>query len=178
LDNTFHDTVIAIQGYNIYRKDRNASGGGFAVYIQNHIPVKIREDLKLNTVEEIWLQFNLSQLKSIILGSCYRPPSANSKYLDNMCEILDNVCDINREVYFLGDLNIDFHQASCSAQVFGVADLLAAAKPAAGKRPSLINPGLVSSSLHTPGSNPHFFTVYLLPLSFVFVGHCKCCLFS
>ena len=30
----------------------------------------------------------------------------NSQYLDNMCEMLDNVCDINREVYFLGDLNI------------------------------------------------------------------------
>ena len=24
-----------------------------------------------------------------------------------MCEMLDNVCDINRGVYFLGDLNID-----------------------------------------------------------------------
>jgi hypothetical protein len=49
LDNTF-DTVVAIYGYNIYRKYRNACGGGVAVYIQNHIPVKIREDLMLNTV--------------------------------------------------------------------------------------------------------------------------------
>ena len=39
--------------------------------------------------------------KSILVGSCYRPPSANSQYLDNMCELLDNVCDINSEV-FLG----------------------------------------------------------------------------
>ena len=31
LDNTFDDTVVAIQGYNIYRKDRNANGGGVAV---------------------------------------------------------------------------------------------------------------------------------------------------
>ena len=35
---------------------------------------------------------------------CYRPPSANSQYLDNICEMLNNVCDINREVYFLEDL--------------------------------------------------------------------------
>ena len=35
LDNTFDDTVVAIHGYNIYRKDRNANGGGVAVYIQN-----------------------------------------------------------------------------------------------------------------------------------------------
>ena len=49
LDNTFDDTVIAIQGYNIYRKYRNASGGGVAVYILNQMSVKIREDLILNT---------------------------------------------------------------------------------------------------------------------------------
>ena len=28
LDNTFDDTVLAIQGFNIYRKYRNANGGG------------------------------------------------------------------------------------------------------------------------------------------------------
>jgi endonuclease/exonuclease/phosphatase (EEP) superfamily protein YafD len=30
-----------------------------------------------------------------------------------MSEILDNLCDINREVYFLGDLNIDWLSSSC-----------------------------------------------------------------
>ena len=34
LDNTFDDTVVAIQGYNIYRKDRNANVGG--VYSETH----------------------------------------------------------------------------------------------------------------------------------------------
>ena len=36
---------------------------------------------------------------------CCRPPSSNSQYLNNICEMLDCVCDVNREVYFLGDLN-------------------------------------------------------------------------
>jgi hypothetical protein len=30
-----------------------------------------------------------------------------------MCEMLDNVCDINRDVYFLGDINIDWFSSSC-----------------------------------------------------------------
>ena len=84
----------------------NANGGSVAVYIQNHIPVKLRDDLMLNTVEVMWLQVHLPHLKSILVGSCYRPSSANSQILDNMCELLDNVWDINREVYFQGDLNI------------------------------------------------------------------------
>jgi hypothetical protein len=75
--------VVEIQGYNIYRRDRNAKGGGAAVYIQNHIPVKLREDLMLNTVEVIWLQVHLPHLKPILVGSCYRP-SVNSQYLDNV----------------------------------------------------------------------------------------------
>ena len=62
LDNTFYDTVVAIHGYNIYRKDRNAKGGGVAVYIQNHIHVKFRDDLMLNTVEVIWLQVHLKPI--------------------------------------------------------------------------------------------------------------------
>ena len=104
--------MAAIDGYNIYRKDRNANGGGVAVYIQNHIPVKLRDNLMLNTVEVIWLQIHLPHLKPIIVGSCYIPPSANCQYLDNMCEMLDNGCDINREIYFLGDLNIDWLSSS------------------------------------------------------------------
>ena len=31
LDNSFDDTAVAIQGYNIYRRDRYAYGGGIAV---------------------------------------------------------------------------------------------------------------------------------------------------
>ena len=103
--------MVAIHGYSIYQKYKNANGGGVAVYIQNHIPVKLRDDLMLNTVEVIWLQVHLPHLKSILVGSCYRPPSA--KYLDNVCEMLDNVCDTNREVYFLGDLNIDWLSSFC-----------------------------------------------------------------
>ena len=105
--------MVAIHGYNIYRKYRNAKSGDVAVYIQNHIPVKHRDDLMLNHVVVIRLQVHLPHLKSILVGSCYRPPSANSQYLDNMCEMFDNVCDINREVYFLGDLNIDWFSSCC-----------------------------------------------------------------
>ena len=55
LDNSFDDTVVAIDGYNIYIKYRNAKGGGVAIYVENHIRVKLRGDLMLNTVEVIWL---------------------------------------------------------------------------------------------------------------------------
>jgi hypothetical protein len=75
--------------------------------------VKRREDLISNIVEVLWLHVHMPHLKPLLLGCCYRPPSANSQYLDNMCEMLDSICVVNRELYFLADLNIDWLAASC-----------------------------------------------------------------
>ena len=54
---------------------------------QNHIPVKIREDLMLNTIEVIfWWEAAIDrQVLTVRIWIT--------------CEMLDNVCDINREVY-------------------------------------------------------------------------------
>lgn len=59
----------------------NNFGGGVAIYIQNHIPVKQREDLMMKDIEALWVQVHLPHLKPIVIGCCYRPPNANSLYL-------------------------------------------------------------------------------------------------
>ena len=112
LDNTFDDATVEIQEYSIYRKDRDLYGGGVAMYIQSHIPVKLRNDLMSCDVEMLWLQVHLPHLKPILLGCCYRPPSSSSQYLDNLCEMFDRACDEKREIYVLGDLNINFLASS------------------------------------------------------------------
>ena len=47
------DAVVAIHDCSIYRKDRNANGGGVAVYVQSHVRVMLREDLMSDDVEVI-----------------------------------------------------------------------------------------------------------------------------
>lgn len=113
LDSSFSDEFVSIQGYNILRKDRNRHGGGVAIYIQNHIPVKIRNDLMPNSVEALWLQVHLPFVKPVLIGCCYRPPSANSAYLNELCEMIDNVCDSQNEIYLLGDFNISWMSKDC-----------------------------------------------------------------
>ena len=71
----------------------------------------LRQDLMSSVIEVVWLQVHLPHLKPIILICCYKPPSANSQYLNNMCEMLDSV--ERREVYFLWNLNIDWFSSSC-----------------------------------------------------------------
>lgn len=80
LDPTFEDSVLSIREYSIYRWDKNAHGGGVAIYI--HISVKIRMDLRSNEIEALWLQVHIPHLKPILVGCCYRLPNANSGYLD------------------------------------------------------------------------------------------------
>ena len=115
VDSSISNALLNIDGYNIYRQDRSTGNwGGVAIYVQNHIPVKVRDDLLTAGVEAIWLQIQLPYLKPLLIGCCYRQPSANVNFLDLMCDMLDRVCDMNYEVYFLGDMNINWHMKTCS----------------------------------------------------------------
>lgn len=101
LNSAINSDVLKIEGYNLFRLDRGAiKGGGVAVYCQEHIPVRIRSDLGCEEVEVLWLEIQLPYIKSILMGCCYRLPSATSMYLDNICKVLDKVCDTNYEVFF------------------------------------------------------------------------------
>jgi len=72
LDDTFNDAAVDIDGYRIFRKDRNAYGGGVAVYIQKQIPAKVRYDLMSADIEVLWLQIHLPHLKPLLVRCCYQ----------------------------------------------------------------------------------------------------------
>lgn len=117
LDHTFSDSFVAIPGFNVYRRDRNCFGGGVAFYVQDQIPVKVREDIMPVEVEVLWLQVHLPQQKDMLVGCCYRPPNAHISYMDNISNMLDKVCDLNVEVILTGDLNVDWLSSKCSLKL-------------------------------------------------------------
>lgn len=47
------------------------------------------------------------------MGRCYRQPSANFVYLDIVRDALNQVCNLSYEIYFMGDLNIDWNSLRC-----------------------------------------------------------------
>lgn len=53
---TFSDNVVNKHGYDVYRKDRRLHRGRVAIYIQSHIPVKMRQYRMPVGVEALWLQ--------------------------------------------------------------------------------------------------------------------------
>ena len=38
LDGTVTDSMVSIEGYRIFRNDRDANGGGVAIYVKNSLP--------------------------------------------------------------------------------------------------------------------------------------------
>ena len=65
LDSSFDDSEVEMHGYNLFRKDIDKNGGGVLIYVQNHIPAKVRYDLMKNEIEALWLQIQLPNLKPI-----------------------------------------------------------------------------------------------------------------
>ena len=113
LDGSFTDSSIAIEGFTVFRKDRNKFGGGVAIYIQNNLPARMRVDLMMNNIEACCVQVHLPFIKPIIVCCFYRPPGAEVKYIDELCDMIDIISDENCEIHALGDANVHWESQSC-----------------------------------------------------------------
>lgn len=114
LDMAMSNSELMINGFKLYRKDRDKYGGGVAFYIREHFGVLLREDLMNSYIEDIWVEISVPHCKPILAGCCYRPPSANLQYLDRICESMNRVTDENKAIFLLGDFNIDWMAKNCS----------------------------------------------------------------
>ena len=68
-----HSSVM-IEGYNIYRNDRNQQGGGVAFYVKETIPDPIIK-IKSDSLEIICLEVAPKNGKSFYVICWYRPPT-------------------------------------------------------------------------------------------------------
>ena len=67
LNDTVLDSEIAIEGYQIYRKDRsNSIGGGVCLYVKNEYAFTVCHDLMFNDVEALWGVLNLDSKRLLI----------------------------------------------------------------------------------------------------------------
>lgn len=103
------DSEISIEGYKIYRKDRNNGKdhwGGCLMYISNALNVS-ESDFgdKIVNIESIWLNVIVNSQKTLV-ACIYRPPS-EKKFLNKWVPILESVCSKRKNMVILGDFNYD-----------------------------------------------------------------------
>jgi len=103
--------AIALQGYEVFRQDRNAQGGGVAMYCKT--------DLKLDHLDEIEAKYVAKGLevclvrtklersgKDIIIIGVYRPPQSRANWFENFNELILEISEIGLAL-IMGDLNGD-----------------------------------------------------------------------
>lgn len=133
LNESVDSTIVALDGYNLYRMDRSYTrsntlfpprGGGLATYVLSDIAVDCHRFADLNTcTEDIEVQVLYVKSpgdKGTVIVNTYRPPSGNVPvFYDVLLGIANNLSDIRYlDQIILGDLNLDHGLTSGNVALF------------------------------------------------------------
>ena len=108
LDSEITDNEVKIDGYNIFRRDRNRNGGGVAIYVKESLPPPVIK-LKSDTLELISLEIKQNHAKPFLVVCWYRPPTdgVDDTAFENLRHVLIDLEKENKEIILFGDTNCD-----------------------------------------------------------------------
>ena len=92
LYNSRNDREICIEGYKIFRRDRNRKGGGVLCYVSN------AKECISNEIENIFVELLTRKTKQITGGIIYKPPD-QLRFLETLLDSLNTVNILNEEWY-------------------------------------------------------------------------------
>jgi exonuclease III len=82
--------------YNI-RKERTRHSGGVALYIRENLPHSVRGNLDIRCtcyrLEIMCMKIDFSYIKSSLVSTLYRPPSADTDLVEDYTYSFDENCD-------------------------------------------------------------------------------------
>ena len=71
LDDIIDNDELFIPGYVLYRKDRNRSGGGVAMYVCDNYASQMI-NMQNGDIESLWVKIELPHKNHFIVGAAYR----------------------------------------------------------------------------------------------------------
>ena len=101
----FNNEIFDTETYSIFRKDRtNKKGGGVFLAIKHCLNPIIQPDLDSDS-EIIWAKIDVPGLKSVLVGSFYKPKEND---LESLRGLRDSLSKIPRSslIWLLGDFNL------------------------------------------------------------------------
>lgn len=106
LDDSYLSSEIFPAGFNVYRKDRIAGGGGVFLGIKDTL-VAVEEPTITTAAEIIWAKISLYNLPSLYICSYYRPPQSDLQPILELGESIDMVKrkNPNCDIIVAGDFN-------------------------------------------------------------------------
>lgn len=81
------------------------------MYVSRKFEYKIRDDLTKfdkETYESLFIELQFQNTKNKIIGIIYRPPNNKfNKFEENLTQILECLNKENKDVYIIGDFNLN-----------------------------------------------------------------------
>lgn len=111
LDDTVPNQLLSLNGFQApIRKDRNRHGGGVLIYCSEHLPVILRPDLSVDSIEATWLQIQINRTEHLLVAVYYRPPNQSAEIRDTFLQHLHDTCvktseENHRAILIMGDFN-------------------------------------------------------------------------
>ena len=108
IDNSFPKMQFHIEGYCIYRLDRNKYGGDILVYVREDIPSKLIP-MQSSSIEGFFIELNL-RCKKWLLSCSYNPHrSLISEHLSIIGKDLDLLSANYDQIFLMEDFNAEPH---------------------------------------------------------------------
>lgn len=123
-----NSSLYGIPGYRHNSLTRcNRLGGGVSLYLRESLVSRERTDFSTcnDHYESLFIEIIQPNSSNTIVGAIYRPPAADiNKFLDYMEGTLQRIQSEHKEVYIMGDFNLDFLSRESRPLVQSFLDLM------------------------------------------------------
>ena len=124
LDYRTRDQEIDLPGYFCLRKDRDSRGGGVCIYLKNSIKFTRKTCFEIEDLEMLSVEIKRTNSSPFLFTTWYRPPKLSVDCFDKFEIFLKQVDSIYKEIYILGDLNVNLLANSPETHNSRLSDLL------------------------------------------------------
>lgn len=103
------DSVYNLDGYRLFRKDRNGrQGGGVCLYVTSQVKSAVESSLndRSEFKESLWCNIFLPNNANLLVGVIYRPPNCDPVMTQNMYSLMQQAVKFNSTFKIIcGDFN-------------------------------------------------------------------------
>ena len=101
------DSELNIKNFSLFRQDRDKirqnKGGGVLLYVKENLNALPADELNGNDCESLWLKIYRNKNDFIIVGVCYKSPSAGLEEITKMSEQISKASSYQSVI--MGDFN-------------------------------------------------------------------------
>jgi len=111
LSDSIPDSSVDINGYTLYRTDRDRQGGGVGVYVKQTIASQRRCELEQEDLEVCCVEIKPEKARKTLLTCVYRPPTSGPDWRNSAESLVHKLNQTaekeNADVAIMGDFNSD-----------------------------------------------------------------------